>query len=86
MNRQITELTNLVLTLTEKISSSNREGNNLNTVSIGHETRSDNHLIETPKINHLSSAGHEDILYLSILRQHGTNISEQRLTQQQDAR
>ena len=41
MNRQITELTNLVLILTEKISSSNREGNDLNTVSIGHETRSD---------------------------------------------
>ena len=41
MNKQITELTNIVLMLTEKISSSNREGNNLNTVSIGHETRSD---------------------------------------------
>ena len=36
MNKQITELTNLVLGLTEKISSSNREGND-----IGHETRSD---------------------------------------------
>ena len=41
MNKQITELTNLVLMLPEKISSSNREGNDLNTVSIGHETRSD---------------------------------------------
>ena len=41
MNRQTTELTNLVLILTEKISSSNREGNDLNTVSIGRETRSD---------------------------------------------
>ena len=41
MNRQTTELTNLVLILTEKISSSNRERNDLNTVSIGHETRSD---------------------------------------------
>ena len=41
MNKQITELTNLVLVLTEKISSSNREGNELNTVSIGHEARSD---------------------------------------------
>ena len=41
MNRQITELRNLVLILTEKISSSNREGNDLNTVSVGHETRSD---------------------------------------------
>ena len=41
MNRQINELTNLVLALTEKISSSNREGNELNTVSIGYETRSD---------------------------------------------
>ena len=41
MNKQITELTNLVLVLTEKISSSNKEGNDLNTVSIGHETGSD---------------------------------------------
>ena len=41
MNRQISELTNLVLALTEKISSSNREGNELNTVSNSHETRSD---------------------------------------------
>ena len=44
MNKQITELTNLVFVLTEKISSSNREGNDLNTVSIGHETRSDRNL------------------------------------------
>ena len=42
MNRQLNELTNLVLALTEKISSSNREGNELNTVSINHEARSDN--------------------------------------------
>ena len=47
MNKHISELTSRVLALTEikssndKISSSNREGNNLNTVSIGHETRSD---------------------------------------------
>ena len=41
MNRQISELTNLVLALTEKISSSNREGNELNTVSNIHEARSD---------------------------------------------
>ena len=41
MNRQINELTNLVLALTEKISSSNREGNELNTVSNSYETRSD---------------------------------------------
>ena len=41
MNKQITELTNLVLVLTEQISSSNREGNDVNTVSIGHETRFD---------------------------------------------
>ena len=41
MNRQISELTNLVLALTEKISSSNREGNELNTVSNSHEARSD---------------------------------------------
>ena len=40
MNKQITELLNLVLVLTEKISFTNREGNDLNTVSIGHETRS----------------------------------------------
>ena len=43
MNKQISELTKLVLAFTEKISSndkisfSNREGNDLNTVSIGHE-------------------------------------------------
>ena len=42
MNRQINELTNLILALTEKISSSNRERNDLNTVSNGHEARSDN--------------------------------------------
>ena len=41
MNKQIIELTNLVLVLTEKLFSSNREGNDLNTVSIGHETSSD---------------------------------------------
>ena len=41
MNKQISDLTNLVLALTEKISSSNRDGNESNTVSIGHETRSD---------------------------------------------
>ena len=33
MNRQISELTNVVIALTENISSSNREGNGLNTVS-----------------------------------------------------
>ena len=42
MNKKISELTNLVLALMEKISSSNREGNGLNTVSNDHETRSDN--------------------------------------------
>ena len=41
VNKQITELTNLVLILTEKISSSNREGDDINAVSIGQETRSD---------------------------------------------
>ena len=47
MNKQISELTNLVLLLTEKISSndkissSNREGNVLNTISTEHSTRSD---------------------------------------------
>ena len=41
INKQITDLTNLVLVLTEKIFSSNRERNDLNTVTIGHETRSD---------------------------------------------
>ena len=40
-NKPISDLTNLVRALTEKISSSKREGNELNTVSIGHETRSD---------------------------------------------
>ena len=33
MNKQIADLTSLVLALTDKISSSNREGNGLNTVS-----------------------------------------------------
>ena len=42
INKHISELTSLVLDLTEKISSSNREGNGLNTVSYGNETRSDN--------------------------------------------
>ena len=42
MNGQISELANLVFALTEKISSSNREGNELNTVSNDHEARSDN--------------------------------------------
>ena len=37
INRQINELTNLVLALAEKISSSNREGNELHTVSNSHE-------------------------------------------------
>ena len=41
VNKQITELRNLVLILTEKISSSTREGNDINTGSIGQETRSD---------------------------------------------
>ena len=41
MNKQINQLTNLVSALTEKIFSSNRERNDLNSVSYGHETRSD---------------------------------------------
>ena len=41
MNKQITELTNLVLVLTEKISSSNREGNALSTAPNWQDTRSD---------------------------------------------
>ena len=41
MNKQISDLTSLVLALTEKISSSNREGNEPNTVLIIHEARSD---------------------------------------------
>ena len=41
LKKQICDLTNLVLALTEKISFSNREGNELNTVTNGHETRSD---------------------------------------------
>ena len=47
MNKQISELTNLVLALTEKISSNNKissrnkEGNVLNTISTEHSTRSD---------------------------------------------
>ena len=58
MNKQTSDLTNLVLALTEKISSndkissSNRGGNDLNTVSIGHETRSDI-VTGAPTTNHL---------------------------------
>ena len=64
MNKQISELTNLVLALTEKISSndkissSNREGNDLNTVSIGHETRSDM-VTGAPTTNHLPNPLHQ---------------------------
>ena len=47
MNKKSSEVTNLVLALTEKISSSNREENELNTVPIGHETRSDNRAKDT---------------------------------------
>ena len=42
INRQASDLTNLVLALAEKISSTNREGNELLTASNAHETRSDN--------------------------------------------
>ena len=41
MSKQISDLTNLVLALTEKLSSSTGEGNELYTVSNGYETRSD---------------------------------------------
>ena len=41
MNRLISDLTSLVLALTEKISSTNREGNGLLTASNAHATRSD---------------------------------------------
>ena len=53
MNKQITDLTNLLSVLTEKISSSNREGNDLDTVSIGHETRSDSKAELIFHIDHL---------------------------------
>ena len=42
MKRRISDLTILVLALTEKILSNNREENGLNTVSNKYETRSDN--------------------------------------------
>ena len=60
MNKQISELTNLVLALTEKISSnektfsSNREGNVLNTTSAENSTRSDM-VTGAPTTNHLSN-------------------------------
>ena len=41
MNRQITELTNLVLALAQQISSNQREGNELNTVTTNANSRSD---------------------------------------------
>ena len=43
VNRQINELTNLVLALTETICSSIREGNELNFVSSSHGARSNTH-------------------------------------------
>ena len=49
MNRQINELTNLVLALTEKISSSNREGNELNSISNSHEARSDSGSLQSSR-------------------------------------
>ena len=42
MNEKISELT-IVLALTEKISSTNREGNGLQTIHNTHDTRSDTH-------------------------------------------
>ena len=53
MNKQISELTNIVLALTEKkssnetTSSSNREGNVLNTTSVENSTRSDTDLFSS---------------------------------------
>ena len=44
MIRQISDLTSLVLALTEKISSTNREGNGLLTTSNAQETRSDENI------------------------------------------
>ena len=41
MNRQIGEFTDLVLALTQKISSNQREGNELNTVTTNANRRSD---------------------------------------------
>ena len=42
MNRQIGELTDLVLALTLQFSSNSREGNELNAVTTGTDSRSDN--------------------------------------------
>ena len=39
--KQISDLTNLVLALTDKISSNNREGNGLQTATYSHDTRSE---------------------------------------------
>ena len=50
MNTQTSELTNLVLVLTEKISSSNREGNVVSTASNEQDTRSDK-VTGAPTIN-----------------------------------
>ena len=41
MNRQIGEMTDLVLALTQQISSNQREGNELNTVTTNANSRSD---------------------------------------------
>ena len=46
VDRQISDLTSLVLALTEKISSTNREGNRQLTASNTHETSSDTCVIE----------------------------------------
>ena len=52
MNRQISEFANLVLALTEKISSNNREGNVLNTITNGQDVRSDNFVIYVQNTSH----------------------------------
>ena len=48
MNIQISELKNLVLALTEKISFSNREADVLKTVTNGHDARSDKNSRNAP--------------------------------------
>ena len=49
MSRQISELTNIVLSLTERLSSKTREGNGLNTLSSEPNGRSDTRLATIEK-------------------------------------
>ena len=71
MKKQFTEVTNLVLVLTEKISSSNREANELNTVSIGHGTRADS-TIDSDVLKYFNSGSQ---VFYTLVRNVWSNVS-----------